>query len=1825
MPTYQLPVRGDTKAVAETLRPGLDSRRRYTLAVERGAGAVLTPVEIGGDDVVALELEGGFTLWMRGDDLDAELGTAAPARGGDAGLRELLPGLPLVQAERGAGAWLLKALEVFGIKPQEALVAKAAAAVERHNGDLLLKRDEAAAGRWTPVEGIAAPADGAPVLLLIHGTFSSTAGSFGDLFADPANLSRLRRCYGDRIYGFEHRTLSEGPVENLRALLRYLPHGVRLHLVSHSRGGLVGDLLALAASGDGRSAFSDEDLRLFDDPASAAGPAQDQRPGDQLAELGRALGALQVRVERFVRVASPSRGTTLAAGRLDRWLSVLATLAGYAPGAVGTLAEGFLDLVLAVVKERTNPHSLPGLAAMTPGSPLVRLLNRSETPVPGSLAVIAGDLEPQGIWDKVRLLIPDLFFAGEHDLVVNTGSMYGGPAYRERCYFFDQGPAVDHFSYFKRKTTADRVLDALARPHPLPGFRPIVPEMATEPARGARGGSVNRPVLVVLPGIMGSTLSVAGQRLWVNVVALARGGLARLRLDGDRPVPTPVQTPVQNPVQADGLVALAYADLLVYFDQSHEVLAFPYDWRLSIEESARQLAVQIEHKLTQAEAYGQPVRILAHSMGGLVARAMIAARPDLWARLRRHPGGRLVMLGTPNGGSWEIVRLLVARAATLKQLALLDRTQGRAALLAIINEFPGVLELLPEDARNLFAPATWSALHAQDEVGRDDWAPPGRHRDEPTGATRLERAGALRARLRASAVDATGMIYVAGQAATTPCGIETVEERRLPGGPARKTLRLLASARGDGMVLWEDGTLPGVPTWYAAGVAHGDLANRRALFPVLGELLAQGRTSDLPDRPPVARGVSAPVSLPEREPAYLPDAHALLTSALGMGPPQLPVAAQPKVQVSVIHGNLAFANHTVAVGHYAGDTIIAAEAYLDRVLGGRLRARLDLGLYPGASQTFEVFTNPDPQGKPTGALVVGLGRVGDLTPSTLATTFAHAVLGFCRTVLERPVGAGEAERSGALAVSLSSVLIGTGAGGLGIEEALRSLARGVVRANALLEETGQARAVRIAELELVEIWEDQAVRAAHALAQLEQEPELAGQLAWRPTVRRGVGGYGGLRPNADPEWWHRLQILTSATGSLRFTSLTQRARAEESLLALQRAFVDRFVEQAVGSTARGTSTARTLFEMLVPNRLKDGNEFRSNLVLVVDEHSARFPWELLEDRWSDGGGPPAVEHGLIRQLATGVFRERQTMAVRGRALVVGDPRSDRTPLPGARREAQAVREALIAMGLMVTAEIQSDMQSILTALHAHAYQILHLAGHGVHQEPLAAARRCPACRRGLPPDEDERESGMIVGPGMVLTPADVDQMRQVPELVFINCCHLGATEPGAESGSAADSGRGSGPRNLNVLAANLAVQFIGMGVRAVIAAGWAVDDAAGEAFAKAFYRHLGSGLPFGAAVRLAREEVWQDFAGVNTWGAYQCYGDPDFRIVRQPGGAGIAAEPPGYVSVLEAVADLTNLQADALTASRDDLADLRRRLATIEARLDRAEAAAGEGWRSRGDLLEALGRVHGELGLYQTAVDLLGRALRAEEAAATQQVIDARARFHARWAKDLQASGDTQGALRELQAALDALESMTPPGERGALSQERCRSLTGIHSRRVQLLAPPQRAQELERLIEVYERYAEGQPDPVEDPLTPYSRLLWLTAKFLLTGYRKATLAEVCPDFDARCADLERRICTDRRDQRGIWNDTISRELQLLRALHGENLTSEGEAVLVGLLRALNRGVSGRQFSSIVNNLDLLRTLCAEATVNRQVFAQRAETINEVRRRFLERAGPQPP
>lgn len=1593
-------------------------------------------VEIHGvrrNDVAALEFSNGFRLWTRVDDLYREQ-AAKSSRGMarfDAAIWDIDPQVRTT-AERGGVGLAIEALEIFGVDVAEQPAKQLAEAYEKNRNPQLKVQYEDALYHLSlsqplspTLERVAGelPLQDKPFLIFIHGTGSSLQGGFGKLWAEDSTVGREARAamtkeYADTAYAFEHRSLTVSPIDNALALAKQLPSKAKLHLVSHSRGGLVGELLCLAQRDRTNDPFNQKFLDAVFKKAANLTAVLGEAPApnadsarEQFEALLQELDRKQFEITRFVRVACPARGTSLASGRLDRWLSVLEYLSSLG----GLVVEGAVDFLLAVVKKRTDPRTLPGLEAMMPGSALTALLNYPGVRVDADLTVIAGDCAGDSIWSRLKLLIADWFYDGDHDLVVNTGSMYGGARRNadQGRFACDQGNDVNHFHYFTNPKTVKLLWEGLSLPGKTSGkFAPLDTAPVTEPARAAdirdavaRSASKGpRPVVFVLPGTMGTELRLGSDRIWLNYFQLAVGSLLRLNVEA-------------KGVESGDLLADYYGDLLEYLARSHEVVPFGYDWRLSIEKSADLFATKVAEKLRECEANEQPLRIIAHSMGGLVARMTIARQPNLWKRMCALPGGsRLIMLGTPNYGSFEAVRWLTGWNPTLIKLTLLDVTHNIGEIVNLVRGYPGLLELLPSNSKalNFTHPSVWQQLCGS----LADWRIP--------LAADLEKVGRTWSRLSDRDIDPDHMIYVAGCAPETISDVVLAGDRNIFIG-ARPKVTFKATWQGDGTVPWALGRLPGVTTWYVADTAHDALPKASAAFHAFLDLLQTGTTTQLPKEPPRPRAAVADEwEYIPRLPDKIPNEQDLSSFVLGISSPS---GAQrqrrpSKINVSISHGNLAYARHPVCVGHYRGDTIVSAEAELDRRLNGVMSDWLRLGIYPGEKGSFATFINPKRDEKPGGAIILGLGQVGELSPGSLETTIKRAMLEYAMKVArwhDDRFNLADTPRSAAV----TCLLIGTGAGGLTVRDSLTALLHGIRDANERLAGTEFEYKVLINQVEFLELHEDIAIQAARELAIILTDGRLADGFDWQE--RRVRSAPGGMRrimfdERAD-SWWQRLEVTyNSAYDTLSFIALTGRARTDATTAMGQLRLADAFIREAIATTSNEPDLSKTLFEMLIPNQLKERAPENHNLVILVDETSARYPWELMEDRWSVNGIPPAVAAGMLRQFKTNRSRPVVTHGTEKIAYVVGNPKLPPTTrpgaprfvdLPGAVKEANAVADGLCAYGYQVEAQVNTDAKDILIGLHSRAYRILHLAGHGVHD--MASSNEVIAPN----PDysetshlHDGKISGMVIGDGVYLTPGDVDQMRWVPELVFINCCYLGSMET-------AEPER----RQLGNLAANLACQFIRMGVKAVIAAGWAVNDAAAEHFAQAFYRHLLGGDAYGEAVRAAREDIYLRFPSINTWGAYQCYGDPSFRLDGKTGATDRNGQPlQPYVLPSELVVALENLLRDVeVTATPADWDK------PLQALLDpkRFPPGSEEKWLKRADVNDVLATLYGELGRYEQAITHLDRALMDDNARLSVKTLEQRANYKTKCALEhwlalpLHAKNDSEkDALKNQKAVL---------------------------------------------------------------------------------------------------------------------------------------------------------------------------------------------------------------
>jgi pimeloyl-ACP methyl ester carboxylesterase len=270
---------------------------------------------------------------------------------------------------------------------------------------------------------------------------------------------------------------------------------------------------------------------------------------------------------------------------------------------------------------------------------------------------------------------------------------------------------------------------------------------------------------------MGSHLWVnAPDRVWFDPLDIARGGLSKIAWE-------------QPGVEAEKLFDMFYGDICTFLATSHRVEPFAYDWRQPLDVLAERFAEFLDRLLRETQ---QPIRLLAHSMGGLVVRACIHKRRPVMDALMARDGARLVMLGTPNQGAYSMVENLLGKGDTLRSLVRLDVRHDMQEVLQIVSGFRGALQLLPKpgfvDTFQGQPDGGWTAGFRQAETWRRLPEEGVRFlvRQRQVGDAGQEQldagelavatgwrgdAGAARRPMRAKAV------YVFGVARNTPCGI----------------------------------------------------------------------------------------------------------------------------------------------------------------------------------------------------------------------------------------------------------------------------------------------------------------------------------------------------------------------------------------------------------------------------------------------------------------------------------------------------------------------------------------------------------------------------------------------------------------------------------------------------------------------------------------------------------------------------------------------------------------------------------------------------------------------------------------------------------------------------------------------------------------------------------------------------------------------------------------------------------------------------------------------------------------------------------------------
>ena len=260
-------------------------------------------------------------------------------------------------------------------------------------------------------------------------------------------------------------------------------------------------------------------------------------------------------------------------------------------------------------------------------------------------------------------------------------------------------------------------------------------------------------------------------------------------------------------------------------------------------------------------------------------------------------------------------------------------------------------------------------------------------------------------------------------------------------------------------------------------------------------------------------------------------------------------------------------------------------------------------------------------------------------------------------------------------------------------------------------------------------------------------------------------------------------------------------------------------------------------------------------------------------------------------------------------------------------------------------------------------------------------------------------------------------------------------------------------------AANIAEALIEIGVRCVIAAGWAVEDKPAEIFATTFYDTLLGGGRFIDAVAAARSAAWRSGDGGNTWSAYQCYGDPGWTWQRDVGDAQRAAaapsdefagvsSPPALTLALETISIRLRFGGDDPKRRRASS----RRSATRSASSRRSSRRSGAGWARSPRRSASPSPTRATV---DKAIEWYRAAVQADDGSASFKAAE---ELGNQLARRGEARADPVAARRDIEEAIARLSKLVeiqPTAEREALLGSAYKRLVMIEGRQVEAASAP--------------------------------------------------------------------------------------------------------------------------------------------------------------------------
>lgn len=1003
--------------------------------------------------------------------------------------------------------------------------------------------------------------------------------------------------------------------------------------------------------------------------------------------------------------------------------------------------------------------------------------------------------------------------------------------------------------------------------------------LARDSSRAVRGGQR----VYVLPGIMGSQIGRPDDVIWIDPFDIRRGRLTSLAVNGT------------NRLVSLGVIPLAYMTIKLRLRWAGlDADFFDYDWRLGMNELGAQLARQIESDPARK------ISIVAHSMGGLVARAALARTDKI---------DRLIMLGTPNQGSFMPIQAIRGTYSLLQRIAALDGKNTTEELARkVVITWPGLCQLLP-----------WPEKFSEVDLFDEDAWPPGR---PVPPQSLLTQARKVQSSLPGGD-DRFTLIAGVDQYTVTGVRVEGSEfiERR--------------TRAGDGTVPLALAQLDGVPTYYVEE-DHGSLQNNRRVAAAVIDLLQQGRTEELPQQWSVPRAVA--VYETRESDAPRPDGWGALPLPPGMGglDTALPKAAngrprrtaesteptldietasssdlrniisevaappapepvslvinqpdqslrnivvgrrtQHRIDIRLAHGSITEVNtRAVVLGVFRdvapSGPALALNALLDNAIVEFTRRRMF------SANVGEVFIMPALRNRLRTEMVLfaGLGSFDRMSDSVQQLVAENTIRTFIRTGVEE----------------FATVLFGSGSGAE-IGQTLENLLQGFVRGLLDTDSDRRFRGITICELD------DQRYRtirrelyrlaSSSLFGSLEvtfDETELPPPVAM-PQVARAAAGqlsrdpvYLILRREDQPDAARQTDGSVANSSLSGPTSESSTSRAERQfalhtslLTAGGKATVIQDIKQVdhreldahlkrIESTAFNFASVpafgRELGRMVLPRSILSAlkNLADHHLVIVNDAITSRIPWETLHlDDWA-----PAAEQGLTRRylaenMSVAKWLEERRQGPRLSLLLIVNPTGD---LPGAEKEGDRIRAYVQqnpSIELTELARNQATHQRLKAEFSSGKYDAVHYAGHAFFDS------------------EQRSRSGILCADRRVLSGADLAALSHLPSLVFFNACEAARVRGRVRNQRPTPTIQERIHRNVS-----FAEAYLRGGVANFIGTYWPVGDEAAEQFADSFYRDILEGKSLDECLGNARRMI-KESKSVD-WADYIHYGDPGFQL-----------------------------------------------------------------------------------------------------------------------------------------------------------------------------------------------------------------------------------------------------------------------------------------------------------------------------------------------------------